>query len=59
MLLTSSYYRDIFGTPAIRAVFSDDRRFTSWLETEVARAKVQAKLGLIPKSGAQLPRTTF
>jgi hypothetical protein len=33
MLLTSSYYRDVFGTPAMRSIFSDDRRFTSWLET--------------------------
>jgi 3-carboxy-cis,cis-muconate cycloisomerase len=42
MLLTSNYYRDMFGTHAMRAIFSDDRRFTSWLETEVALAKVQA-----------------
>ena len=52
MLLTSSYYRDMFGTPAMRAIFSDDRRFTSWLETEVALAEVQATLGLIPESAA-------
>jgi len=52
MLLTSTYYRDMFGTPAMRAVFSDDHRFVSWLETEVALAEVQAELGLIPKSAA-------
>jgi 3-carboxy-cis,cis-muconate cycloisomerase len=52
MMLDSNYYCDMFGTPGMRAVFSDDRRFTSWLETEVALAKVQAKLGLIPESAA-------
>jgi len=52
VLLTSTYYRDMFGTPGMRAVFSDDRRFTTWLETEAALAAVQAKLGLIPESSA-------
>ncbi len=50
--LTSAYYKDMFGTAAMRSVFSDDRRFTSWLETEAALAKVQANLGLIPESTA-------
>lgn len=50
--LTSAYYKDMFGTAAMRSVFSDDRRFTSWLETEVALARVQAGLGLIPESAA-------
>lgn len=50
--LTSSYYKDMFGTSAMRGVFSDDRRFTSWLETEMALARVQARLGLIPESAA-------
>jgi adenylosuccinate lyase len=32
----------MFGTAAMRDVFSDDRRFTSWLETEAAPAKVRS-----------------
>jgi 3-carboxy-cis,cis-muconate cycloisomerase len=50
--LTSAYYKDMFGNAAMRAVFSDDRRFISWLETEAALAKAQARLGLIPESAA-------
>ena len=50
--LSSNYYKDMFGTAAMRSVFSDDRRFTSWLDTESALAKVQANLGLIPESAA-------
>lgn len=50
--LNSAYYKDMFGTAAMRDVFSDDRRFLSWLETEAVLAKVQATLGLIPASAA-------
>lgn len=49
---TSSYYKDMFGAAAMRSVFSDGRRFTSWLETESALAKLQANLRLIPESAA-------
>jgi len=47
-ILDSSYFKDMFGTSAMREVFSDDRRFRSWLETEVALAHAEAKVGLIP-----------
>lgn len=47
-ILDSSYFKDMFGTSAMRDVFSDDRRFRSWLETEVALARAEAKVGLIP-----------
>jgi len=38
----------MFGTSAMREVFSDGRGFRSWLETEVALARAEAKVGLIP-----------
>ncbi|MCH8567431.1 MAG: adenylosuccinate lyase family protein [Balneolales bacterium] len=47
-ILDSSYFKDMFGTSTMREVFSDDRRFQSWLETEVALARAEAKVGLIP-----------
>ena len=54
-IIDSVYYKDMFGTAAMRAVFSDERRFTSWLETEVALARSEARVGLIPASAAEQP----
>lgn len=47
-IIDSSYYRDMFGTETMRAVFSDEARLEAWLETEVALARAQAELGVIP-----------
>jgi len=47
-ILDSDYYKDMFGDSAMRAIFSDEARILAWLETEVALAKAQATLGLIP-----------
>ena len=44
----SIYLGDMFGTAAMRAVFSDERRFGSWLEGEVALARACARVGVIP-----------
>ncbi len=38
----------MFGTPSMRGVFSDENRFQKWLDTEVALAKAEAELGIIP-----------
>jgi 3-carboxy-cis,cis-muconate cycloisomerase len=51
-LLDSTYYRDQYSTAAMRAVFSDEARFQSWLDTEVALAQAQAEVGLIPQEAA-------
>lgn len=37
----------------MRAVFSDERRTETWLEAEVALAKAEAKIGLIPAEAAK------
>lgn len=50
--LDSPYFRDQFCTPSMRAVFSDDARIAAWLEAEVALARAQAGLGLIPAEAA-------
>lgn len=48
-LIDSIYYRDFFGTQEIREIFSDNGRFQSWIDAELALAKAQATLEIIPK----------
>jgi 3-carboxy-cis,cis-muconate cycloisomerase len=50
--LDSSIFRDIFGTEAMRAVFSDESRVQFYLDIEAALARVQARLGIIPAEAA-------
>jgi 3-carboxy-cis,cis-muconate cycloisomerase len=51
--LDSAIFRDIFSTPEMRAVFSDERRTSYYLEIEAALARAQARLGIIPEKAAQ------
>jgi 3-carboxy-cis,cis-muconate cycloisomerase len=51
--LDSSIFRDIFSTPAMRAVFSDESRVQRYLDIEAALARAQAQLGIIPKEAAE------
>lgn len=51
-ILDSSYYRDMFGTADMRRVFSDEQRFQSWLDVEVALAFAEERSGVIPESVA-------
>jgi 3-carboxy-cis,cis-muconate cycloisomerase len=51
-ILDSSVFRDIFTTPAMRQVWSDENRVQKYLDFEAALAKAQAKLGIIPKNAA-------
>lgn len=44
---------DVFSTPEIKAVFTEQRRFRRWLEFEAALARTQAELGIIPTAAAQ------
>ena len=50
--LDSAIFRDIFTTPAMREVFSDERRTAYYLEIEVALARAQSRLGIIPEKAA-------
>ena len=52
-LFDSPYYADRYSTPAMRAVFSDDARFASWLAFEAALARAQASVGVIPMEAAE------
>ena len=48
----SVLFRDAFGTPAMRAIFSDERYIAQCTRVEVALARVQGKLGVIPADAA-------
>ncbi|GGX27939.1 3-carboxy-cis,cis-muconate cycloisomerase [Pigmentiphaga litoralis] len=52
-VLESAMFKDMFGTPAMRAVFDDAATIRRYVETEVALARVQGRLGIIPAAAAQ------
>ena len=47
-ILDSALFRDLFGTAAMRRVFSDENQLQRYLDIEAALARVQARLGIIP-----------
>ena len=48
----SLLFRDMFGTPAMRDVFSDTAYLERVVEVEVALAQAQSRLGLVPQDAA-------
>ena len=48
----SLLFRDAFGTQAMRAVFSDHALIRRYIEVEVALARAEASLGVIPREAA-------
>src|SRR5258708_3898384 len=51
-VLDSILFRDAFGTPAMREVFSDFNLISRYAEVEVALAKAEARCGVIPAEAA-------
>jgi 3-carboxy-cis,cis-muconate cycloisomerase len=51
-ILDSAVFRDIFTTPAMRAVWSDENRVQKYLDFEAALARAQGKLKIIPQEAA-------
>src|SRR5271169_18247 len=51
-ILDSAVFRDIFTTPAMRGVWSDETRVQKYLDFEAALARAQGNLGIIPKNAA-------
>jgi 3-carboxy-cis,cis-muconate cycloisomerase len=51
-VLDSILFRDAFGTPAMREVFSDFSLISRYAEVEVALAKAEARCGVIPAEAA-------
>src|SRR6195256_3852840 len=52
-VLDSILFRDAFGTPAMREVFSDFSLISRYAEVEIALAKAEARCGVIPAEAAQ------
>ncbi|CCE10915.1 conserved hypothetical protein [Bradyrhizobium sp. STM 3843] len=48
----SILFRDMFGTAEMRAVFSDEALVGRYLEVEVALARAQARMGVVPADAA-------
>src|SRR5574340_281585 len=48
--LDSAVFRDIFTTPAMRQVWSDENRVQKYLDFEKALAVAQARLKIIPQA---------
>ena len=46
--LDSVIFCDIFSTPQMRRIFSDEARTSYCLEIEAALARAQARVGIIP-----------
>src|SRR3954470_14974121 len=51
-VLDSILFRDAFGTPAMREVFSDHALICRYVEVEIALAKAEARCGVIPQAAA-------
>ena len=51
--LDSEVYGNLFGTPRMRALFSDATRFQRMLDVEAALARAQGRLGVIPSEAAR------
>ena len=52
-VLDSLLFRDAFGTPGIRAVFSDRALIARYVEVEIALARAEARCGVIPAEAAE------
>lgn len=52
-VLDSALFRDSFGTPAMRAIFEDTALLARYTEVEVALARAQGGLGVIPAQAAK------
>jgi 3-carboxy-cis,cis-muconate cycloisomerase len=52
-VLDSILFRDAFGTPRMREVFSDLALISRYVEVEVALAKAEARCGVIPEGAAK------
>jgi 3-carboxy-cis,cis-muconate cycloisomerase len=51
-VLDSILFRDAFGTPPMREVFSDIALISRYAEVEIALAKAEARCGVIPQEAA-------
>jgi 3-carboxy-cis,cis-muconate cycloisomerase len=52
-VLDSVLFRDSFGTPAMRGIFEDAALLSRYTEVEIALARAQGRLGVIPAAAAK------
>lgn len=52
--IDNTVFGDSVGTADMRRIFSETRSFQCWLDVEVALAKAQASLGMIPAAAAEV-----
>ncbi len=52
-VLDSILFRDAFGTPGMREVFSDFNLIRRYAEVEIALARAEARCGVIPQQAAE------
>nr|WP_128565204.1 3-carboxy-cis,cis-muconate cycloisomerase [Methylobacterium crusticola] len=52
-VIDSLLFRDAFGTPAVRAIFSDHALIQRYIEVEIALARAEAACGVIPAEAAR------
>ena len=50
--LDSAFFKDLFGTDEMRAVFEERNQLQSWLDVEAALARVEGRLGVVPQEAA-------
>jgi adenylosuccinate lyase len=55
-LVDSVIYGHLWGTPEVRALFTDEGRLQSWLDILAALAEAQAEVGLVPEAAARAIR---
>ena len=51
-VIDSDMFKDQYGTPEMRAVFSDEQLMQNWLNAWVALAEAETELGIVPKEAA-------
>jgi adenylosuccinate lyase len=51
-VIDSIFFKDLFGSPAMRAVFDDHSLLQKWLDYEAALARAEARCGLVPRNAA-------
>lgn len=52
-VIDSMLFRDAFGTEAMRTIFSDHALIQRYIDVEVALARAQARVGVIPAEAAE------
>jgi len=52
-VLDHALYRDQFGSPEMRALFTAEASVRRWLEVEVALARAEAAVGIVPEAAAR------